>query len=422
MSEKLTLRNEWVAVAGLTLAALVIRLAYVLTLGNAVHWGDEAEYHGIAVNLISGKGYSYFRGPHLTLAPTAYRMPALPVALAAVYWLTGPSLLAARIFGALLGGALVPIAYLIARELDMARKARIISCAILAFYPYYIFAAGAVYPVTMSALLVAIASLLLIKGANRISIRYEVVSGLVMGVGTLAFGHIIGALPFVLGWVIWNKRSGRRAGIFAAMALMLSFLVIVTPWMLRNKIIMGKALLSTALPYNLYVANLPQARWNSGSRIMFMEPAEIKRQTLEMSEGEASSLYAKLALKQIADNPPRFVILSLGRAINFWRFYPNPVSRDVSLLEKLVGCATYGLILLLAIVWFILPDGRKWWRRSSLLLSYPLGAMLIAMFSVSIDRYRLPYDVYLIVFAGAAIQNLGVRLLGKRSYGKEINV
>ena len=94
-------------------------------------------------------------------------------------------------------------------------------------------------------------------------------------------------------------------------------------------------------------------------------------------------------------------MLSLGRAANYWRLYPCPASRSLSLKEKLIGIVTYGPVLLLSGIWVIFESKRR--RMDFLLVSYPIGAMLISAVTVSVDRYRLPFDAHLVILASVAV-------------------
>lgn len=394
--------RQRIYVLAIFLFALAIRVAYVLTLGDTIHWPDEREYHGIAVNLINGKGYSYFRDyGSSVLGPTAYRLPALPAVLALLYKLTGPNLLAARLLQSLMGALLIPIAYSITRELHHSPRPAILACCLLSVYPYYVFCAGAVYPVVLPTLLIGIATLLLLRGRHRGDIRMEAAAGLAIGAGALAMGHLLGAVPFVIVWIVLNKNASLRTRSAASVAMCLAILLVVMPWIIRNKIVMGRGSMSTAFAYNLYVGNRPEATWNSGSRVMELEPPEIKAQAAKMREGEADALYMQLGRKEIRAEPGRFLRLSLGRALNFWRLYPNPAARSVGLAQKLIGSVSYGPALLVSMIWLMLERKRR--RVDSLLALFPIGAMLIAALTVSVDRYRLPFDFQLVTLASIAV-------------------
>ncbi len=390
---------RWLVI--ITIVAFAARLLYVLKLGDGVHWPDEAEYHGIAVHLLSGKGYSYFRGVDSALSPTMYRAPGLPAFLASIYFFAGPSLLAARIAQAVLGAMLLPVGYAISRQLGYGTRSALLAVFILAIYPYYVFCAGAVYPIVLSTLLLALAILALLRGRNAIGIGWECAAGALTGVAGLTFGHVLGATPFVLLWIVVNKQAARRSGIAAAAGFLLVCVLTLVPWVVRNALVVGKPGLSTAFEYNLCLGNAPGSKWDSGSRISELASPEMQKRISLLSEADAARVYLSEAKREIRKNPARFIALSAGKAANFWRPYPKPAARGVSMMEKSVGLLTYAPILLLSLVWIV--RSRQQFRTMFLLLAYPVAAMLLAAVTVSVDRYRLPFDVYLIVFASAAL-------------------
>ncbi len=174
----------------------------------------------------------------------------------------------------------------------------------------------------------------------------------------------------------------------------------VTPWIVRNKFALGQATLSTAMACNLYRGNAAGATWNMGSRASELEPASVTRQIARLREGDAAQLYMKLARAEILADPGRFVKLAIGKAVNFWRLYPNPAARTVGTSQKLLGVLTYGPVLFLAAAWFVC--NRRAWKLNLLFASYMAAAMLVSAMTVSVDRYRLPFDLYLIVLAAGA--------------------
>ncbi len=256
----------------ITLASLLLRVGYVLKIGNDVKWPDEQEYHGIAINLIEGRGYSYFRDyGSSTLGSTAYRSPAIPASLAVLYLIFGANLIVARLFQAILGAFIVLFAYYISIELGYSRRAGILAAIGAALYPYYIFSVGAVYPITITTFLVCICALLLLKGRKRRDIWLEAASGLILGASILAFGHIALALPLIILWIRFNKTVDIRKRWIAGAAMAAACAIIVVPWIIRNKIMLGYPTLSTAMAYNLAMGNHPDAKWDSGSRVAELE-------------------------------------------------------------------------------------------------------------------------------------------------------
>src|SRR6185369_12519992 len=88
--------------AAIVVVAFLVRLAAVLAIevDPRVGWHfDMTWYDGVARRLLKGWGYIGVDG-----APTAAWPPGYPLLLAAVYSIFGPSLLAAKVTNALLGG------------------------------------------------------------------------------------------------------------------------------------------------------------------------------------------------------------------------------------------------------------------------------------------------------------------------------
>lgn len=112
MESKRAGRKEYVAVAGIALLALAVRLALVLWADRAIRW-DEPDYLTLARNLATGRGFSVAGHPELHYAPLFplvaslfYRLLGnLKAASDAVYVLAGAALivpffaLVRRLFG-----------------------------------------------------------------------------------------------------------------------------------------------------------------------------------------------------------------------------------------------------------------------------------------------------------------------------------
>jgi len=60
--------------------AFIVRLGYVLTLGEKLYWEDEYDYSALGRSLAEGRGYVNNAGE-----PTAFRPVGYPLLLAAFY-------------------------------------------------------------------------------------------------------------------------------------------------------------------------------------------------------------------------------------------------------------------------------------------------------------------------------------------------
>ena len=116
MESKRAGRKEYVAVAGLVLLALAVRLALVLWADRAIRW-DEPDYLTLARNLATGRGFSVAGHPELHYAPL------FPLAASLFYRLLGNLKAASDAVYVLAGAALIVPFFALARRLFGGRVA-----------------------------------------------------------------------------------------------------------------------------------------------------------------------------------------------------------------------------------------------------------------------------------------------------------
>jgi len=112
----------------------------------------------------------------------------------------------------------------------------------------------------------------------------------------------------------------------------------------------------------------------------------------------------------------RFLKLTARKLLQFWSPFPDAVSKNgqLSATRKLISLATYGPLLLLALLGLLLT--LQDWKRFMLVYAY-IGSLTFtyALFLPS-TRYRLPLDFFLAIFAAYAFCRL-IKLLRGSSYG-----
>jgi 4-amino-4-deoxy-L-arabinose transferase-like glycosyltransferase len=114
---------------GLRLLPVAVHGNYPALFMDSDSWG----YHRLACNLLAGNGYSWNTAP--PYQPNLYRPPVLPVLLTALYWLTGPSVIAAIVVQAFVAGATIVLTYYLARTLTGSDRLGFLAAGILAFDP-----------------------------------------------------------------------------------------------------------------------------------------------------------------------------------------------------------------------------------------------------------------------------------------------
>ncbi len=127
MESKRAGRKEYVAVAGLVLLALAVRLALVLWADRAIRW-DEPDYLTLARNLATGRGFSVAGHPELHYAPL------FPLVASLFYRLLGNLKAASDAVYVLAGAALIAPFFALARRLFGGRVA-LVASLLLALCP-----------------------------------------------------------------------------------------------------------------------------------------------------------------------------------------------------------------------------------------------------------------------------------------------
>ena len=221
--------------------AFALRVAAVLLIevDPRAHWGfDMSWYDGVARRLVAGLGYVGF-----DMAPTAHWPPGYPFLLAAVYWLFGPSLLAAKLANAVLATVTVVLTYRIGCELGRPRVG-LVAAALLALFPGDILFSP---PIMSEALFAALfcASLWLFlvcsNRANTGSLAW-LVFGLLLGAATLVRGTALPMFPaFTLTWLA--SGTGLRRALWYSLAAAVGLALALLPWIVRNQLRLGSPIL-----------------------------------------------------------------------------------------------------------------------------------------------------------------------------------
>src|SRR5437870_5368342 len=121
---KRSIKLRYVSLTLLTMFGFALRLAVAQILLGGLdrdYQGDEGGYVSLAVHLVDGLGFTDNSG-----TPTSYRVPGLPLLLAIPISLTGPNIIAIRIFMCFVESLLVPAFYLLIQSSTGSPKTALI--------------------------------------------------------------------------------------------------------------------------------------------------------------------------------------------------------------------------------------------------------------------------------------------------------
>jgi hypothetical protein len=427
------------------LFAVVLRAGSALLQGNIVQRlpgvYDQISYDMLARRLITGHGFS-FAEMHWPItaagAPTAHWSYLYTLYLSAIYMIAGPQPLVARVFQAVLAGILHCLfAWRIGQRVGGPRVG-MISAILSALYIYFFYYAGSLMTETfyiIGILWTLDCALRLLacqrKGEesvtpSKMQRRLWLELGIAIGITVLFRQVFLLFIPFLYLWLWWNlaprplsvqsvSRWAKLSSTLYGMAFstFIVFLIIV-PWTLRNYRAFGTFVpLNTNSGYAFFWGNHPIY----GTHFVGILPDDgpsyqdlIPKELRHLNEAELDKALLKKGIGFVLDDPVRYILLSLSRTREYFKFWPSPESGTISNLSR-VG--SFGILLPFMLFGLYVAAKRLWYpthgdQRASivLLLLFATFYTLIHLLTWALIRYRLPVDAVLVIFAALGIGSL----------------
>jgi 4-amino-4-deoxy-L-arabinose transferase-like glycosyltransferase len=394
---------------------------------------DQISYHTLALRVIEGHGFSFGTGwwPATPAnQPTAHWSYLYVLFLTAVYGTFGPWPVAARLVQGLVVGVLHPwLTFRIGSRLFGSRTG-LVASAVVAVYAYFVYYAGALMTESFC-ILAALWSLdvaMRIEGAARESPDAPL-RGLWLQLGaSLALAVMLRQamlflVPVVVGWAGWRvvaARRGEGAGsgawrraLSGSTVSLLVLAAVILPWTIRNYRAFDRfVLLNTNAGFAFFWGNHPIHGWDfmplfpgDGSRYGELIPDDLR----SLNEGALDRALLKQGLQFVVDDPVRYLRLSVGRVVEYVKFWPTPESGTASNVARVLSfgvCLPFmvaGVILALAGTGTGGPQGDRSLAGVGLVLAAASIYSLIHVLTWTLVRYRLPVDALLVPFAALAM-------------------
>lgn len=408
------------------LVVLVLLVALLLRVGYAVHgasyrpFADAASFDQTAVSLaLRGEYPPSFIAP--SGGPTAFRPPAYPYVLGALYRVSGTArstrrVELARIMSALFSTGIVALVGLIAWMLWGWGRAAAAALILAAVYPPLVTIGDSMLaePLFTALILAAVASVLAARRSVR-PLRWAGLAGVLIGLASLARTNgIIVLVPLALG--VWPRPRLRRRSLLALSVIVLSTLIVLAPWMIRNRLAFHRFVpITTQAGYTLAgtynEVSLHNPRNPAGWLVPTMPPYD---RLLARGENEATiEQHFRSAVLRFIAHHPAYVLevgfFNLGRLLELQGPSFEHVSAPESGLEPGTSDLDVYAFYLLAAAALLALLLRSYRAAPAFLWGVP-AAMAVSLIFVSADmRYRFPIDPFLIVLVAAAFQAPAVR-------------
>lgn len=356
---------------------------------------DELDYDTIAVSLL--KKHQYF----MILGPTAFRPPAEPFFIAAVYATIGQAHQIVPLLHAVFLTAVPFLCAALGRRMGLSLWAANTGALIASLHPGLAYAATTLYPTALTAVALTAGLLCSSIAAENDCKAESVKGGLALGLaGSLTTTFV--PLPLLAAaYCIWKRKM--RAAVIIGILGMTPALI----WLIRNDIVFGEFTIATNGGMNLYLGANDDATPLSGNWVRYMPPFDPGLTIAD--EVALDHMYQRYAKAWIHAHPARYAWLCVERGVMVIDSVGRPKTGGIhsGLGEKVVGWSMLPLTLLSLVgLWFQRRKPASFFTASALLLIAASSA-----FTLVKARFRFPLDPALDVFAVAAIAGI-LSLLG----------
>jgi len=427
LAERVSTGRPVVALAGIFVFALSIRLAYLYEVSHTAFFnypvGDSVTYDRWALDIQKDwVGKEVF-----------YQAPLYPYFLAIVYSVFGHSLWGVRLVQAVLGSAACVLLALAARPF-FSRAVSVTAGLLLAAYAPAIFFDGLVHKASLDVFFMTALLFFLGKVEQKRKERWPAFgAGIVLGALALTRENALLLIPVLATWMGCRFWAGRvdRALVVRAALFFVGLALVLGPVAARNFAVGGEVFVTTSQSgANFYIGNNALAdgtydplRWGRADYPLEREDAfQIAQEALghPPSPREVSKYWTSRAWGWISEHPGDWLKLLARKWLLVWNAREIPDSDEPVVYEDAsVVLASFGRVFFFGTICPLAAAGivATWpdRRRLSVLYFVVLGiAVSTALFLVC-ARYRYPMVPVLAVFAAAGIGELA-RLVRERHH------
>ncbi len=371
-----------------------VRLFFVATMPEEMKIlkSDDKTYDHLAMSLLTKREFSKNN------IPIAWRGPGYPLFLASVYFFFGHNHLAVRIIQSIIMSLLILIIYLISRE-TFGRKVAVVSVVLGCFYQpfiYYLYWAGSAFFMTEGffTFLLAISVFLLIKFQKTNKFKYQVLSGIMLGITCLTRAVIM-LLPFYLFLWFWLTDKSFKIGLRRAIPIIFFMGITILPWTVRNYLVFHEFIPVTNEAGDIFLGgNNPQAKggWAPILSKLEKDPENLRK----YSETYIKRQKYKEGLEYLLSNPRRIPYLFIKKILVQWNVFNEFGGYNI----------WYGLAGSFAIFGVFYAFRHYGYKNHILFLLLFGYVTMVAVIFFGAPRYRYPIEPYLVIFSSLGVKHL----------------
>ena len=394
--------------AALFLGALGVRLVALGVAAATGRFPEFWEYEPLSRNLIDGKGFLHV---HFGTDYRAYVEPLYPWLVTGVYLVTGHSPWALATVQCLLSALVAVVVYEIGRR-TFGHRAGVAAGALVAIHPGLAGYASKFHPLVLDTVFISLVLLAVLRLVQAPAPGNAALFGAALGGCVLTRPTILAFLPFALGWVMYRQRN-RRGVAYAALGLVIA-VIIVSPWVVRNYVVLGTFVLTrTTTGYVFWLGNHPGATGGatdaSGKGSLFdVAPLELRQRIPSTDEIAQNRIFLSEALQHVRGDPAAFIGRTMTKLSYFWWVAPY-AGRGYPRWQFAFYHGFYIVTLVLAVLGLVFARRH---RAPGQVDGVVLGLVLLVAISLVqslfyVDaRHRLSVEPVLMVFSGHGLASL----------------
>jgi len=393
-----------------------------------VEFGDAEDYINAANAFLNGTPY-----PRQSVFHPMFRPPLFSFLIAVIWSVFPDSIIAVKLFQAVLHGATVFVIYKIAREVTRKETPAFFGAMICAVNPLLAAHTVDFYTEPLHTFLCASAMLLLVKFLkNDESLFFKAFfTGVVFGLATLCRPAILGVAVCLAAvvFLVQLKEAARVKRLAASALIIGGIFLTIAPWTFYNYRTTGEFILvNDGFSYNLWLGNLRETiKLYEGG---FESKEENERfanyvwgevQTEKLKELEETDNYSSLklnerekvwrreAVKEITRDYNLTARLMLGKFIAFW----TPFLNSFTYGDKIVAAVALFVIgiYIFGIYGAYIFSRNETGKKFIILLAVSfLVTTAIHVLIFGFVRYRVPnVDPYLSMLSGVALWQIALK-------------
>jgi 4-amino-4-deoxy-L-arabinose transferase-like glycosyltransferase len=402
----------WARLALILAGALALRVLYTVLVAQDIPViGDALTYHLLGGRIADGHGFE--RAPHPQLAPfegwvpgqpTAEHPPLFPLLIGAITKLGANGYLAQKLVLCLFGTVTVAFIGLAGRELA-GERIGLVAAGIAALYPFLWVVDGSLMSETLYGTLLAATMWLAVRFARRPSVALAAAIGALASLAALTRGEALLLVPLLLLPLAVRAAAGWRNRALLAAVSVGAFVLVLTPWTVRNLSVFEEPVLISTNGSAVFVGSNCEPVYYG--EFIGLWNFNCYGKAPGGDESQAAVAYRDRGFEYARDHAGRVPLVVGVRFLRVWDLFRPGQQASYETLEgrsetaSRIGLAVYYPLLVLAVAGAVLLRRRR--QPLWPLLAFPVMVSVTAIAIYGVTRFRFAAEPALCVLAAVAL-------------------